>query len=110
SRNASSPCALGPSGEERGWRGDYFPLTRDRKSTRLNSSHVRISYAVFWLKKNRKTELDLDQACGRWLLGSRAGAPGTQRGDGNRHREGFFLSSGRTAEAPTFPLHHSPLL
>src|SRR5690554_7117906 len=25
----------------------------DRKSTRLNSSHVRISYAVFCLKKNR---------------------------------------------------------
>src|SRR5690606_40064590 len=23
----------------------------DRKSTRLNSSHVKISYAVFWLKK-----------------------------------------------------------
>src|SRR5271157_4139473 len=28
--------------------GQYF---RDRKSTRLNSSHVRISYAVFCLKK-----------------------------------------------------------
>src|SRR5690554_7556865 len=26
-------------------------LTLDRKSTRLNSSHVRISYAVFCLKK-----------------------------------------------------------
>src|SRR5690554_7585112 len=26
-------------------------LERDRKSTRLNSSHVRISYAVFCLKK-----------------------------------------------------------
>src|SRR5690606_41737312 len=25
---------------------------RDRKSTRLNSSHAEISYAVFWLKKN----------------------------------------------------------
>src|SRR5699024_12698864 len=28
--------------------------TRDRKSTRLNSSHVSISYAVFCLKKKRK--------------------------------------------------------
>src|SRR5436305_5738077 len=28
-------------------------VTRDRKSTRLNSSHVRISYAVFCLKKKR---------------------------------------------------------
>src|SRR3712207_8342121 len=29
----------------------------DRKSTRLNSSHANISYAVFWLKK--KTHLAL---------------------------------------------------
>src|SRR3989442_9975842 len=28
--------------------------TLDRKSTRLNSSHVRISYAVFCLKKKKK--------------------------------------------------------
>src|SRR5215813_9214107 len=28
---------------------------RDRKSTRLNSSHVRISYAVFCLKKKKQT-------------------------------------------------------
>src|SRR5690349_24170147 len=27
---------------------------RDRKSTRLNSSHVEISYAVFCLKKKKK--------------------------------------------------------
>src|SRR5207249_8780271 len=29
-----------------------FADDRDRKSTRLNSSHVSISYAVFCLKKN----------------------------------------------------------
>src|SRR5699024_11313849 len=29
-------------------------LDRDRKSTRLNSSHVSISYAVFCLKKKKK--------------------------------------------------------
>src|SRR3712207_6855361 len=28
-------------------------ILRDRKSTRLNSSHANISYAVFCLKKNR---------------------------------------------------------
>src|SRR5215813_15291846 len=28
----------------------------DRKSTRLNSSHVRISYAVFCLKKKKTTD------------------------------------------------------
>src|SRR5436309_15532033 len=30
------------------------PGRRDRKSTRLNSSHVKISYAVFCLKKKKK--------------------------------------------------------
>src|SRR5207302_10782858 len=29
---------------------------RDRKSTRLNSSHVKISYAVFCLKKKKKNK------------------------------------------------------
>src|SRR5688572_31425560 len=29
--------------------------SRDRKSTRLNSSHSQISYAVFCLKKKKKT-------------------------------------------------------
>src|SRR2546426_2068229 len=30
------------------------PTLRDRKSTRLNSSHLVISYAVFCLKKKKK--------------------------------------------------------
>src|SRR6266540_4792616 len=30
------------------------PAPRDRKSTRLNSSHITISYAVFCLKKKNK--------------------------------------------------------
>src|SRR5436305_4864886 len=30
----------------------------DRKSTRLNSSHVRISYAVFCLKKKNMSKID----------------------------------------------------
>src|SRR5699024_11878537 len=32
-------------------------ISEDRKSTRLNSSHVSISYAVFCLKKNRKLKV-----------------------------------------------------
>src|SRR3712207_8359259 len=32
-------------------------VRRDRKSTRLNSSHANISYAVFCLKKNNDTYL-----------------------------------------------------
>src|SRR5690554_7031472 len=33
-----------------------FDRNQDRKSTRLNSSHVRISYAVFCLKKKKKNK------------------------------------------------------
>src|SRR5688572_32407579 len=34
---------------------DRYKKYRDRKSTRLNSSHSQISYAVFCLKKKKKT-------------------------------------------------------
>src|SRR5437764_10064987 len=34
------------------------PASTDRKSTRLNSSHRCISYAVFCLKKKKNKELD----------------------------------------------------
>src|SRR3712207_8251917 len=34
---------------------DRQPRARDRKSTRLNSSHANISYAVFCLKKKNQT-------------------------------------------------------
>src|SRR5690554_7585212 len=34
----------------------WLAICRDRKSTRLNSSHVRISYAVFCLKKKKKNQ------------------------------------------------------
>src|SRR5256885_5940042 len=37
------------------------PASRDRKSTRLNSSHLVISYAVFCLKK--KNEISVDMLC-----------------------------------------------
>src|SRR5688572_31314316 len=33
---------------------DDVPVLRDRKSTRLNSSHSQISYAVFCLKKKKE--------------------------------------------------------
>src|SRR5438552_4696729 len=38
----------------RGWDRDTLPRPQDRKSTRLNSSHQIISYAVFCLKKKKK--------------------------------------------------------
>src|SRR3712207_7585223 len=34
--------------------GEHRGLPGDRKSTRLNSSHANISYAVFCLKKKKK--------------------------------------------------------
>src|SRR5688572_31140373 len=34
---------------------------RDRKSTRLNSSHSQISYAVFCLKKKKKNKIEVFQ-------------------------------------------------
>src|SRR5437667_5787573 len=34
---------------------------RDRKSTRLNSSHITISYAVFCLKKKKKSSYNMNK-------------------------------------------------
>src|SRR6266511_5804239 len=48
-RRRTSSCGDGDGGR-RPARGHG----RDRKSTRLNSSHVKISYAVFCLKKKKK--------------------------------------------------------
>src|SRR3712207_9021654 len=36
-------------------------LVQDRKSTRLNSSHANISYAVFCLKKKKSQHLDCER-------------------------------------------------
>src|SRR3712207_7510757 len=49
----SRPDRLGdvPASRE----GERSALRRDRKSTRLNSSHANISYAVFCLKKKKTT-------------------------------------------------------
>src|SRR2546422_3357411 len=41
-----------------------FPRDTDRKSTRLNSSHGYISYAVFCLKKKKKNE-HKDHSCNK---------------------------------------------
>src|SRR5262245_63119806 len=54
-------------------RADGALLARDRKSTRLNSSHLGISYAVFCLKKKKKThhatELQNAKRCDAHLTG-----------------------------------------
>src|SRR5690625_2311484 len=40
--------------DEELWKHSTDPYDLDRKSTRLNSSHVAISYAVFCLKKKKQ--------------------------------------------------------
>src|SRR5690606_41358925 len=40
------------------WKRNQPRFPQDRKSTRLNSSHVKISYAVFCLKKKKNTQYD----------------------------------------------------
>src|SRR3989442_7547867 len=62
-----SPSFFHHTGGPRRFRVYTYPVNKmsnkgyrkpiDRKSTRLNSSHVRISYAVFCLKKKNDTQL-----------------------------------------------------
>src|SRR5207249_10267747 len=51
-----SKAPTGPSSSTCGSRMTWPSEPRDRKSTRLNSSHVSISYAVFCLKKKNRFE------------------------------------------------------
>src|SRR5207249_11798925 len=51
-RAAGRDAPLGPAGEDA---AEDVQVELDRKSTRLNSSHVSISYAVFCLKKKTAT-------------------------------------------------------
>src|SRR2546427_2401430 len=46
----ATPCCSRPTPTFRTW---VLDESRDRKSTRLNSSHSQISYAVFCLKKKK---------------------------------------------------------
>src|SRR5256885_12212772 len=46
-------CSFGPRRDRSGSRSRI--ITEDRKSTRLNSSHLVISYAVFCLKKKKSS-------------------------------------------------------
>src|SRR5262245_64186289 len=53
--SAANVCRREPRPEGAGRRGRtrLAGIAQDRKSTRLNSSHLGISYAVFCLKKKR---------------------------------------------------------
>src|SRR3712207_9359102 len=51
-----SPGSASPARGPRPAGGRRCERARDRKSTRLNSSHANISYAVFCLKKKKQKE------------------------------------------------------
>src|SRR3712207_8245818 len=54
-----------------GWSSHKTAPERDRKSTRLNSSHANISYAVFCLKTKTHTQLTVvDRAACRHIPAS----------------------------------------
>src|SRR2546430_2842840 len=57
-RRDRGPRAPGPGG-----------ASRDRKSTRLNSSHSQISYAVFCLKKKKRETTEASDTCGESPFG-----------------------------------------
>src|SRR6266511_3752995 len=88
---------------------------QDRKSTRLNSSHVKISYAVFCLKKKKDGGLDHEQ---RLALDNAIARLGQELGDtpciGLDHRRRaifvdrdlaffFFLMIRRPPRSTLFP-------
>src|SRR3712207_7582083 len=59
------PAVGRPAGEHQSQAG-----ARDRKSTRLNSSHANISYAVFCLKKKQSQEepKPMAMAAMKWIM------------------------------------------
>src|SRR5256885_8930370 len=79
----------------------------DRKSTRLNSSHLVISYAVFCLKKKKEQQLnvyDRSAKCGFPAKNTgRSRVPSTYSSSGT-------LPGKRRKSSPTCSLHADPLL
>src|SRR5258705_8124958 len=66
SRKRGDVCVPGIVGRKDAARSECaasFRPTIDRKSTRLNSSHLGISYAVFCLKKKKKVKIRFDRTC-----------------------------------------------
>src|ERR1039458_5287405 len=78
--------------------GNVFFL-RDRKSTRLNSSHLGISYAVFCLKKNQVRALTLVP---RVFVGAGMGVRPT-----GKDSFFFFFNDPGTPEISPFSLHEA---
>src|SRR5204863_7459067 len=68
----SRPVPAGGSAEDGDAGGEpvqEVPAAEDRKSTRLNSSHVEISYAVFCLKKKKRRRMGEGDVASRRVVG-----------------------------------------
>src|SRR5256885_8650807 len=90
---ARSRSAVGP-----------IPTRRDRKSTRLNSSHLVISYAVFCLKKKNTDGYGLTH----FLLLYAPTVDAKTREANPRvilHRHSVFIRAARTSAHPVLPLY-----
>src|SRR5215218_6818303 len=98
---ADAAPARGPAAGGRGWPANPpqdwpKPASGDRKSTRLNSSHTVISYAVFCLKKKNDRALVPD-------LHARLGALARRRRGDPVLRVFFFLMIRRPPRSTLFP-------
>src|SRR6266511_2412509 len=82
------------------------PRPSDRKSTRLNSSHVKISYAVFCLKKKK---IDKDDASEESLRCERLRVETSRRAIERRQAplDFFFKSYGNHRDLHSFPTRRS---
>src|ERR1035441_5970238 len=114
----SDTSASAPRCRTRKWDTCTAP-TADRKSTRLNSSHLGISYAVFCLKKREKRGEGARWTQGAGLWGSAglrvslvrcAGRgdgshPSQEQGPKGRHYHLVFFNDTATTEIYTLSLH-----
>src|SRR3954449_5698734 len=83
--------------------GEVVAVSLDRKSTRLNSSHTLISYAVFCLKNKHRVRVLRPRQRGRSPAHRPAGA--RTRAD----RRFFFFKKGGPPDLNPFP-HRTPFL
>src|SRR2546429_2715641 len=67
-RPLAAHCQRSILGDRRRQHLERVHAREDRKSTRLNSSHGYISYAVFCLKKKKKIHQDIDDLDLRLLI------------------------------------------
>src|SRR5579864_6968630 len=92
-----------PYGRRQCQQGDLVAQS-DRKSTRLNSSHMSISYAVFCLKKKNRHPLQRTKAGTAAPRTRGAHEPGVQAAEGTaRRRVFFFLRKRQPPRSTLFP-------